>query len=115
MSDSLSSAESVAEQLMQENTKRKSITDELVESTKSLPIETQDPINRPVVQQLIENFESKSRSQSREDLTMASKEDEQEHLDEDNQQLDYKDYDSEDEISSFKDHQKNFEDDQHQT
>jgi len=115
MSDSLSSSESVAKELMQENTKRKSITDELVESTKSLPIETQDPINRPVVQQLIENFESKSRSQSREDLTMASKEDEQEHLDEDNQQLDYKDYDSEDEVSSFKDHQESFEDDLQQT
>merc|ERR1712055_97651 len=69
MSDSLSSAESVAEQLMQENTKRKSITDELVESTKSLPLETPDPMDKPVVQQLIEDFESKSRSQSREDPT----------------------------------------------
>ena len=118
MSNSLSSAESTAEELMQENTKRQSITDELVESTKSLPIVTEDPIKHPLVQQRIEQFESRSRSQSTENLTMASaqaddthNEGKCEHLGADGEDYDYDEFDSGDELPFSTQHD-NFEIDQ---
>ena len=79
MSESLSSAESVAEELREENTKRESITDQLAESANSLPVETQDHTTQPLVQQRIEQFESRSRSQSRENLDMASLQEDNTH------------------------------------
>ena len=118
MSESLSSAESVAEELREENTKRESITDQLAESANSLPVETQDHTTQPLVQQRIEQFESRSRSQSRENLDMASLQDDktheenvQEYQGENGEENDYDQYDSEDDQVTSQGHHENFETD----
>ena len=117
MSESLTSAESTTEDLMQENSKRQSITDELVESAKSLSLGTQDQIEQPLVQQRIELFESRSRSQSRENLTenptMAAfgdnthKEDLHDHQSQNGEDDDYGPYDEDD--VTFPGHHEGFE------
>ena len=100
-------------------TQKDSITDELVESAKSLSLGTQDQIAPPLVQQRIELFESRSRSQSRENLTenptMTTLEDNthkevsQEHLNQNGEEHDYRQYDSEDDEVTFPGHHEDFE------
>ena len=88
LNDSLTSAESLAEELAQVNVTRESITTELEENTRSFSLRPPGPTGS--VQDRIELFEARSRSQSRDNLAMASGEEDfvQEHDDDGREEYD---------------------------